>query len=315
MRVVACSLALLALCACGGERAPASGTPRAPAGPGSGVAAPTGIALGYPTRVAGDRHGQIAVTDARAGTVHLLGPSLTAVSTISGLGGPLGVAFRADGAICAGSAIRRTVRCFPAHGPPLELGAGALSLPNDLAFDRGGDLFVADSAADRVQVLDPRGALVRTIGTDPAPAGLAFPAALAIAYPPAHPEGELYVADQRHGRVAVFDLQGRFRRALGAPGAAFDTTWQGRFVRLQALAVDDLGRVHALDALQSRVQVLDGETGAFLETYGEPGTASGQLSLPLGLAILRDGRVLATSAGTGRLEVLRADASTPAGTP
>jgi DNA-binding beta-propeller fold protein YncE len=321
MRRVVCGFTLLALCACGGDRQAAEAEDAVRGGKGPAWAAGSGFgpvrdALRYPTRIAATGTGRIAVTDARTGAAFLLDASLAPVAELADQGGALGVAFAPDGALCVGSVARRAVRCHPSHrGPVQEIGAGQLEMPNDLAFDRRGNLYVADSAAHRVRVFDRRGHLVGAIGTGAAPAGLAFPAAIAVAYPPAHPEGELYVADQRHGRVAVFDLAGGFRRALGAPGAAFATDWQGRFARLQALAVDARGRVYALDSVQSRVQVLDGESGAFLGSYGEPGTAPGQLAVPLGLAILTDGRVVATSADTGRLEVLRAPTSGSGGLP
>jgi DNA-binding beta-propeller fold protein YncE len=178
-------------------------------------------------------------------------------------------------------------------------------MPNDLALDRAGNLYVADSAANRVQVFDRDGVLVRSVESGGSARALAFPSAVAIAYPPAHPEGELYVADQRNGRVAVFDLAGRFRRALGNSASAFGSQWRGSFTRLQALAVDALGRVHALDSYQNLVQVLDGETGSFVESYGTFGSGPGELSVPLGIAILGDGRVMVTNSGNGRLELMR----------
>jgi len=306
MRLV-CGLALAALCACG-ERPATVEEALGGAGRDGGVAGGLPAArhaLGYPTRIAQGRSGRIAVTDARLGAAFVLDAALAPAAEAGGIGGALGVAVTDDGTPCVGSASRRAVLCLEPGGKVRALGEGLVAMPNDLAFDHAGRLYVADSAADRVQVLERSGALARTIGAGPAPAALAFPAAVAIAYPPAHPQGELYVADQRNGRVAVFDLRGGFRRALGQPAPAFGTAWQGRFSRLQALAVDALGRVHALDAYQGQVQVLDGETGAFLEAYGAFGSGPGQLSVPLGLAILRDGRVVVANAGNGRLEVLR----------
>jgi DNA-binding beta-propeller fold protein YncE len=246
------------------------------------------------------------VSDAHEGSVFVLGGSLEPVGELKGIGVPLGVAVAADGAICAGSRARRAVLCFSRSGTPTRtLGEGALEMPNDLAFDRAGNLYVADSTANRIRVFGKDGALVRTVGSGGATGALAFPSAVAIAYPPAHPEGELYVADQRNGRVAVFELGGAFRRALGQPASAFGSEWQGRFARLQALAVDALGRVHALDSYQSLVQVLDGETGSFVESYGTFGSGAGELSVPLGIVILRDGRVVVANSENRRLELMR----------
>jgi DNA-binding beta-propeller fold protein YncE len=263
--------------------------------------------LAYPTRLTEGPTGLLYVTDARQGSVFLLDPALKPLGELEGVGGPLGVAIGGDGTLYVGSRRDRSIHCFDAAGNPTRIvGAGTLEMPNDLALDRLGNLYVADSTANRVQVFDPAGALLRTVGTPGAAAGqLSFPAGVAIAYPPAHPEGELYVADQGNGRVSVFDLEGSFRRTLGQAATAFFGAWQGSFARLQGLAVDALGRVHALDAYQNVVQVLDGETGSFIESYGSFGTGVGQLTVPLGIAILRDGRVVVANAENRRLEELR----------
>jgi hypothetical protein len=69
--------------------------------------------------------------------------------------------------------------------------------------------------------------------------------------------------------------------------------------------VDALGRVHALDSYQNLVQVLDGETGSFVESYGMFGSGPGELSVPLGIVILGDGRVIVANSENGRLELMR----------
>jgi DNA-binding beta-propeller fold protein YncE len=264
-------------------------------------------ALTYPTRLAEGPTGRVYVSDARRGSLFVFNAELTPIGELKGISTPLGVAAAPDGTVYVGSRAGRTVLVFDATGGAQRtVGAGALEMPNDLALDRAGNLYVADSTAHRVQVFSPDGTLRRTIGAAGSGVGqLLFPAAVTVAYPPAHPDGELYVADQRNGRVAIFDLQGTWARALGGPMGTFGSAWQGRFSRIQALGVDGLGRVHAVDSYQNVVQVLDGDTGAFVSSYGSYGSGDGNVLLPLGIAILHDGRVVVADSENHRLEALR----------
>ena len=92
--------------------------------------------------------------------------------------------------------------------------------------------------------------------------------------------GELYVADQGHARVQVFDLQGKFLRTFGSVVEFNSSEWECRFVRLQSLAVDEHGRLHAADCHMNNVQILDADTGRYLDSYGIFGSKPGELNMP-----------------------------------
>ena len=82
-------------------------------------------------------------------------------------------------------------------------------MPNDMAFDQQGNLYIVDSESKKVWVFASNGTLLRTIGS----AGLGdgrfkFPRSLLIY---GQQVQELYVGDQGQGKIQVFDLQG-FRR-------------------------------------------------------------------------------------------------------
>jgi hypothetical protein len=53
-----------------------------------------------------------------------------------------------------------------------------------------------------------------------------------------------------------------------------------------------------------KVQILDPLTGDFQDTYGEAGTAPGQLKLPLDIAIDSAGAVIAANALKGKIETI-----------
>jgi DNA-binding beta-propeller fold protein YncE len=280
------------------------------AGPGmlrSGAAAGARSEAFFPSRIA-VAAGLYYVSDARAKAIYIYDSALNRVGELTDVGDVLGIAVDARGRIYVGSARERCVNVFDRDGVRLRsLGQGILRMPSDLALDPRGNLYVADSRANRVTVFGVDGDWVRHIGAE-GPDALQFPSAVAIARSAAGSGRtlELYVADQGHSEIKVYDLEGRLLRRYGEPTEAFSDQWEGRFVRLQSLAVDARGRVHALDSCMNLVQVLDAQTGEFLGSYGEFGTGPGQLKLPLDLLIAPDQRIIVTSAGNGRLETFAA---------
>jgi DNA-binding beta-propeller fold protein YncE len=80
--------------------------------------------------------------------------------------------------------------------------------------------------------------------------------------------------------------------------------WQGRFICIQSLLVDNLGRLHVLDSAMKKVQILDPVTGAYIDYYGEEGTAPGQLKLPQDIAVSTNGDVAVANNGNNRVEVI-----------
>lgn len=82
-----------------------------------------------------------------------------------------------------------------------------------------------------------------------APAGLDSPRGLAEA-----PDGDLYVADLGHSRVAVFGPDGAFKFAFGTKGPAGGADKPGEFNEPSGVAVGPDGLVYVADAWNGRVQ-------------------------------------------------------------
>lgn len=329
LRFVNASVVVLFLSGCVADvSAPAAGGPPEPAGPALGVdgagadpsgegpgasprmaapappavlarKAPTATAL--PTRIAVAPDGRVAVTDARLGTVRVLGADLVAVAQLEGLDRPLGVAWR-DGRLLVGLAGSRCVAEYGVDGALLgTVGEGALAMPNDLAVAVDGTLWVADSSADRVVAFAKDGALMRTLGDGSGgEPPVVFPSAVALD----EGAGLVWVADQGNRRITAFTGDGAFVRTLGGPAEAFSADWHGRFVTVQGLAIGAGGRVLALDSNLAVVQVLDPLSGDALEVLGGFGDTPGSLRLPLGIAVAANGDVLVTNAGNRRIERL-----------
>ena len=261
-------------------------------------------ALRLPTRLALGPSGHVYVTDAAVGSVFILdSKTLTPIAELKSVGRPLGVAVDSKGTIFVGCAKAKAVLRYDVHGNKTGvIGAGSLSMPNDIALDRRGVLYVADSSAHRVRAFWPSGRALFTIGEKKNE--LRFPAAVDIHYEgkARDARGELYIADQGQSKIRVYDLSGKALRAFGARLEQLSPLWRGRFGKLQSVVVDALGRVHAADTHTNRMQILDGKTGAFIDAYGTFGRGKGKVFLPLDLLIATDGRVLVANAENKRVD-------------
>ncbi len=288
--------------------------------PGSPPAADDNFSLvssnEYPTRLAIGADDKIYVTDFERGSVFVYQNNVTdpnnkdLVGELKGLDKPLGIAVDNSGNIFVGSSGRKSVEVYNSQGVKIStIGRGLIKMPNDLTFDNDGNLYVVDSKNKTVWVFGPNGAVQRSIGKPGNGDGrLKFPAAIAIAYTGGG-TGELYVADQGNSLIQVFDLDGHFLRSFGGMVIEHGMftkwyEWEGYFVRVQSLAFDDAGQLHALDCYMDKVQILDPADGGFLSSYGEYGTGAGQLNLPTDIVIDDMGRTIVTEARNKKVQVI-----------
>jgi DNA-binding beta-propeller fold protein YncE len=253
----------------------------------------------HPTRLAWSPDAQqIYVSDPRVGSVFIYDSTATLTGELKTPGKPLGVAVHPLGDIYVGNDKFDVVEVYnPAGLPTATIGAGTLLMPNDLAFDENGLLYVVDSKQNRVEVFDPAtGVSLRVIGVGQ----LSFPSALAIA------GQEVFVADQSSFLVKVFDLQGNLLRSFGGEVTQgfMNYKWKGKFARIQSLAVDSTGRLHVLDSHMGIIQILNAADGAFIDSYGANGSAPGELDLPLDIDINQYGETAVANTRNERVELL-----------
>jgi len=148
-------------------------------------------------------------------------------------------------------------------------------------------LFVADSALNRVFVLDLRLRLIREVGEFARPTGLAYDDQLK----------HLFVADTLAHNVSEFDNDGNLVRIIGKRGNA-----NGQFNRPTHLAVSS-NRLFVNDNMNFRVQVFDVSTGAHLASIGEHGNSTGYLAQPKGLALSFDDQVFIAESVSNIIQV------------
>jgi tripartite motif-containing protein 71 len=118
------------------------------------------------------------------------------------------------------------------------LGDGEFRGFSDIALDADGNVYVAESANNRVQVFDSSGNFLRKIGGTNANGQFYTPTSLAT-----DTAGNVYVADKDNFRIQVFDSAGKFLRKFEGIG------WDGIYFapRLGPLGVatDAAGNVYA----------------------------------------------------------------------
>ncbi|MBW2541017.1 MAG: hypothetical protein JRF15_02920 [Deltaproteobacteria bacterium] len=253
----------------------------------------------HPTRLTWSADAKkIFVTDSKIGSVFIYDSLATPIGELKDLAKPLGVAVNSQGDIYVGDNHSNAVEVYNSEGSRIAtIGAATLKMPNDLAFDQNGRLYVADSKRNLVEVFDPAsGASLRTFGSGE----LRFPSALAIS------GQEVFVADQSNFLVRVYDLQGNLLRSFGGKVTQgfMNYNWHGKFARLQSLAVDSAGRLHALDSHMGVIQILSAADGSFIASYGSNGSAPGELDLPLDIDINQYGEAAVANTRNRRVELL-----------
>ena len=162
-------------------------------------------------------------------------------------------------------------------------GSSALSAsfnsPVAVAIDQWGNLFISDAANGRIRRIGPDG-LIHTFagGGVPGQAGegraatnanLSAPAGLAL-----DARGNLYFADQSHGRVCRVDTNGMLTIAAGNGGQGYSGDGgPGTNATLYlpaGLALDALGNLFIADKLNNRIRLLD--TRGIITTVAGNGT-------------------------------------------
>ena len=135
----------------------------------------------------------------------------------AGPGAGAGVAGRAAADGNAGRAAGAPAAAAPAGGrgrgglPGAGQQADVFNRPMDVAWDRAGDIFVADGLGNaRVAKFDSKGVFIKSWGSRGAEPGL-FANVTAIAV---DDNGNVYAADAGNHRIQVFDNDGAFKSAI-----------------------------------------------------------------------------------------------------
>jgi len=297
----------------------------------------TAAQLGNPYAVALDGAGDVFIADNQNAVVRKVGPT-GVITTVAGngvpgysgdgglatgaeLNDPRGVAVASNGDIYISDAGNERVRkvdhstgvisTVVGNGVAGFAGDGGLAtlaelnVPRAVALDATGNLYIADTANNRVRVVNPSGTIATFAGTGIA--GYSGDSGLATAAQLNRPRGlaidgsnNVYIGDSANNRVRRVDhgsgnittAAGNGQAGLSGDGhAAVSAKLNFPF----GLALDNAGNLYIADEFNQRIRVVDthgnidsvvGACGAFAGFSGDGGPAAiAQVNFPFGLAV------------------------------
>ena len=270
---------------------------------GDGAAA-AGARLSTPEGVAVDPSGNIYIADTGNSRIRILnagGTISTSVGGAIGAGGlavqaflskPSGVVRDSAGNTYVSDAGNQLVRKVTSTGLIASVAgtgsagfsgdggsatAAQLSAPQQLALDRAGNLFIADSGNARIRKVDTAGNITTVAGTgstgstgDSGPAGSAqigIPYGIAV-----DASGNLYLSDVIHHVVRKVDSSGNISTiaGTGAQGYSGDNgpAASAKLYYPASLAVDGSGNLYIADTDNSRVRMVAAASGNITTVAG-----------------------------------------------
>jgi DNA-binding beta-propeller fold protein YncE len=123
---------------------------------------------------------------------------------------------------------------------------GTFSLPECVAVDHDGNVYVTDTFNNRIEIFDADGKFISAFGGNgDGPADLERPKGIAIDC-----DGHIWVVDAVQNLVKVFNQQGRLLIYIGGQGY-----YPGQFMGPWGIAIDKSNRVIVSETFPGRVQV------------------------------------------------------------
>jgi len=172
----------------------------------------------------------------------------------------------------------------------------SFSQPTGIAYSsRTGEVWVVETVAHRVVVLNRQGELIKTIGERGSePGTFNFPTFIWI-----DQQGQVYIVDSMNFRVQAFDHQGNFLFSFGEIGDA-----TGTMARPKGIATDSRGNIYVADALFHVVQIFDRE-GNYLYNFGGQGQEAGEFWMPAGICIDEQDFIYVADSYNARIQVFQ----------
>lgn len=237
--------------------------------------------LSTPLRIAADGAGNYYLSDPRGGGILKYNQSWNLIQTIVSARKANGLTMTQQGNLLAGQG-DRVVILNPAGAEIGMLGAGIgqFRMASGMTIDNEGNIYVADSLDNCIQVFNPNGTFKSRFGTKGSvPGKLSSPSGLAFEKAARH----LAVADTLNGRIQFFDLSGTYVKTIGTLGSGplKFTAPQGIAFEYDTSPIPAVIRMYVVDSFQSTVQIINpAGSGTFIGYVGSYGTAHGKLINP-----------------------------------
>jgi DNA-binding beta-propeller fold protein YncE len=164
----------------------------------------------------------------------------------------------------------------------------------DVAFDRSGNVYLADAGTHRVGEFSSTGLLLTRFGGPQRPSENAPPQAVAV-----------------DGHSNVYVLNGRGQILHFSPAGRLLGIWSGYPLLVEranspargpvSIGVSGNGNLYLADGAGDRIESVSPD-GAVTAVWGSQGSAPGLLSLPYGLALDRSGNVYVADSGNSRIQ-------------
>lgn len=214
--------------------------------------------LAMPAGVALDGQDRLFVSDAALHTITCFSAAgdLVAHFGTSALGRPGGIAIdKARNRLYVADAKESRIAVFDTRtyefqrfigGPSKQREDGRFLSPTNVAVDRNGTIYVADTWNYRVQILDALGNFIRGFGAQgDRPGEFIRPKGIAV-----DSGGHVYVADAEFNNFQILTPEGQPLLAVGTLGNA-----PGQFALVAGLFIDSSDRIYTTEQFQGRVQV------------------------------------------------------------
>lgn len=156
-------------------------------------------------------------------------------------------------------------------------------------------VWVVETNAHRITVLDENGVLIRRIGgRGISPGEFNFPTSIWI-----DDSGKVFIVDAMNFRIQVFSAEGELISVFGKQGDA-----TGYFARPKGIATDSEGNIYVVDALFNTVQIFDMDWN-FLDNFGYHGRGDGEFWMPNGIFIDEQDHIYVADTYNSRVQVFR----------
>jgi sugar lactone lactonase YvrE len=250
--------------------------------------------------------------------------------------GPQGIAVDTSGTLYVADSGNHRIRVLSPQGdvmtlagsgsPGLADGPGAqaqFNSPYDVAVDRAGTVYVADTLNYRIRRIAPDGTVTTLAGGGPVGEGegdyadgpgdaarFAFATGIAV-----DEAGTVYVADTYNARIRAISPAGEVTTIAGSgeDGGTDGPAALARFSDPAAVAVDGSGTLYVVDKSNRIRMIAAGGDVSTLAGGGEQGFADGpaatsEFNAPEGVAVGANGDVYIADAGNYRIRVVTGSA-------